>query len=465
MQAVVGGVSFATDPLFILVWSRIMRSALANISPGRLLILSIIGAILTGTILLMLPFSRTAAVPFLDLLFIATSATCVTGLKTIPLTTFTLFGKGVLLVLIQIGGLGLVTMSLFMVSFFVDFGFSTQLMVGRILELEGWRNIRRLIAFIVLFTLIVELLGAGILYSTLRHSHTTGMAIFYSLFHSVSSFCNAGFIIFADGARTLVSSPLIMLVTASLITIGGLGFFVWSELLGHLIWPKKTPRKLSLHTRLVLQVTVYVTLTAALLIWFLERKNGLASMSTSNSFFTALFNAISYRTAGFSTLSIPNLELATLIVVMLAAFIGSSPGSTGSGIKTTVFAIVSMTVISSAYGKPTVEVHGRRIPRDQIAKAIAIVGLSIAWVLLITFLLLITEKGLSLIDVLLESVSAFTTVGLSRNISANLTSLGKMLVVLSMIIGRVGSLTLILALKKTRDKTDIQFPEERVMIG
>jgi trk/ktr system potassium uptake protein len=436
-------------------------------APGRTILISILSAICIGTLLLLLPASRTVPISFIDLFFTATSVTCVTGLLTVPLNNFTPFGHVIILILMQIGGLGLITLSIFIMSLFIRLGLTTQLLAGQVFELESWKNIKGLLFFIFKLTFILELMGTVIIFVTIKNDYSFIRALFLSLFHAVSAFCAAGLSLFPHSMVIFNHNPTVLLTISFLMLFGGLGFITWHELFEYAksCLEKKRRRNLSLYSKIVLSTSSFITVSAAVLYWMLERNNTFHAMSTPIAILNTLFNAIASRGAGFTTVIPTEMHVATLFVVMMLAFIGSSPGSTGSGIKTTTFAIFIATIKTAILNKSSVELKGRRIAKDQIYKALAIISLSIAWILLTTFCLLITESSWEFFDILFEVVSAFATLGMSTGITPFLSPIGKVFIIASMIIGRLGSLTALLALQKRREKPEYEYPEERVMLG
>lgn len=437
-------------------------------SPGRVLLLSIIGIIIIGTFLLALPSAQSVPHDLIDLFFTTTSATCVTGLLTIPLTEFTLFGKAIILGLIQIGGLGLITMTVFLISLFFQVGIKTHLMAGHLLELDNWKNSKRIITFITILTFSVELFGACLFYYIIPPEATNDPLWFTALFHSISSFCSAGFSIFPQGMSIFFNNSPFLITTILLIFIGELGFVTWHELteMAHASWERRW-FKLSLHSKIVLSYSSMLTLVTVIFISLLEGSTALGSDSYYYSFLNTFFNALSFKSCGFTTVSIAAFQCASFIVIMVITFIGSSPGSTGSGIKVTSLALLVATVHSVLTGRSVVESYGRRIPHEQIFKAFAIVILALSWVVLTTFLLLLTEHHPQclFLPLLFESVAAFANLGISLDITPLLSNAGKIIIMFSMLIGRVGALTLILAIKRHRETTEFQYPEERVMLS
>lgn len=436
------------------------------LSPARLLLNSVILAIGAGTALLALPICRLVEMSFLDILFTATSATTVTGLTTIPLHQFSRYGHLVLMILMQIGGFGLITMTFFIVSLFVDLGFNTQLIMGKLMDFEAWKDIKKLLLYVVGFTIIVELIGAFFIFLSLKNQYSFQNALFLSVFHSISSFCNAGFSIFPHGLGFIKHNNFLLAITSILILAGGLGFITWHEIeLWFRSLNKKRRYTFSLHSKIVLYATALLTGSGALLFWILERNNTLGHETWLLTMLNALLNSLSARSAGFVLVPTNELHLATILVFMIMAFIGSSPGSTGSGVKITTFAIFLSTVRSAIYARHSIEIHGRRIAQEQVYKALAIITLSITWILFATFCLLITEKGWEFLDILFEVVSAFATLGLSLGVTPYLTPFGKLLIIVTMIIGRIGSLTAVLALQRKIKPGEYEYPEERVMLG
>lgn len=439
-----------------------------RLSPGRMVFLSLFVTIIIGTFLLALPWSRTQPIPLLDLFFTATSATCVTGLFTIPLEAFTPFGYAILLLLIQIGGLGLITMSLFLMSLFMDLGLATQLMAGQLFEIDTWKNIKKILIFIIALTLVTELAGTIALFVVLAHKLPVASAFFTALFHSVSSFCNAGIIIHPEIIHPLLKTGYGMTVTGLLILIGGLGFLAWTEIFRAIKARISHERiHLSLYTKIILYGTAALITTTTILFWILEHENLLAHMSTPAAIGTSFFHAISMRSTGFLPFGAITLHIATLFLIMIISFIGSSPGSTGSGIKITTFAIFLATIKAAISGRSSVEIKERKVPTDLVYKAIAIISLSAGWIVLTTFCLLITESQWSLGELLFEAMSAFNTIGIEIGITATLSAVGKIFIIASMIVGRIGSFTLLIALKikKKTEAAEFSYPEERVMLG
>jgi len=449
------------------------KKKLIDISPAHIILFSFFILIICGTCLLALPIAHIKPMPFIDLFFTATSATCVTGMFTLPLSNFTFFGKAVILGLIQIGALGLATMSLFIISLFIDLGLGTRFMAGQLFELDSWHNIKKILIFTFGSTLILELLGALIFFSIFKSEYSLGSAIFYSLFHSISAFCNAGVSFFhflTEQNLECYNTNYLFLATTSLLTfIGGLVFITWHELMSRIhayIFAKK-PHRISLHSKIILYGTGTLLLITAILFLLLEYNNTLASLSLPLKFGNAIFHVISFKSCGFILGNLTDFLPVTIFLIMIIGLIGSSPGSTGSGIKITTFVLFLNTIKSTINGRTSVEAFEREIPIDQIYKAISIISLGVGWILFTTFCLLLTETNWTFLDVFFETMSAFSNVGFSLKGTQKLSDFGKLFIMATMFIGRIGSLTFILGLKlKSRKETiEFSYPEERVMLG
>ncbi len=434
------------------------------VSPGRTLIFSIMGLIALGTLILMLPAAQWIEHDFIDILFMVTSTVSATGLVTIPLHDFTYFGQCIILALMQIGGIGFITLTIFLISLFVEVGLGTQLMTTQLLELESWRHSKRIMAFILALTFFVESIGTAIFYY--YPPLGTETSFFYALFHAVSSFCSVGFTLYDEHA-ICPSAPTFFLLTSGILSlIGELGFLTWHEILKYCgSLGSRRHYHVSLHTKLVITMTSIIMVLTTLCLFTLK-DTSIAILPWWQQIPTLFFNALSWRSTGFTTVPMYLLNPATLVLIIIISFIGSSPGSTGSGIKTTTCAILFGAVRAIFYGKTTINLKGREIPFDQILKALAIFTLSILWIACTTMILLYVEPDKSSGALIFESFSAFTNLGLSLGITQTLSLLGKSIVIVSMIIGRIGSLTLVLAFKRKYSRSvEFHYPEERVMLG
>ena len=441
-----------------------------HLSPGRLILISFLFVICAGVGLLSLSCAQVSPIPLFDVLFTVTSSTCVTGLATVPISSYTIFGKCVILGLIQIGGLGLMTLSFFLMSLFLNFGMEAKFMAGQILEFEMWGKIRNFLGLIVGITFFTELIGAFFLYGTFRQTMGSDEAIFYALFHSVSSFCNAGISLYGDSLVSFNQHYSFLAVISFLSFAGGIGFFVWYELLNvfnRWIYPPEHRKvhSFSLHTKIVLVASAFLVIFGAVLIWILERNHSLKDMSLLGGIVNSIFMSVTLRSTGFDTIHFAHAELPMIFITLFFIFIGASPCSTGSGIKTTTFVLFVATLSSIMQGKSVVEINGRTLPTDQVYKALAIISLGAVWICLTTFFLLLTDKNVGFIDLFFEAASAFCTSGLSTGITPQISQIGKSILMMSMIIGRIGSLTLVLALKRRQNKQLFRYPEERILIG
>jgi len=443
-----------------------LGKTLISFHPGRTIFNALLITIILGTIALAMPYSRTTPMSIVDLFFTATSTTCVTGLFTVPLENFTLFGHIVLLILMQIGGLGLMTMTLFFLSIFVNMGMTTQLMAGELLELEHWSDAKHLLLFIFKLTIALELIGAAIIFMALPTQESLWYTWFLALFHAVSSFCNAGITLLPTELLVHTYYYITLVTTMILIICGGLGFITWREIICYIrSYNHKKRYNFSLQSKVILYGTAFLLLSGTIIIGLLEYNNAFSHLPVIKKIFHALFSSVSARSAGYFSVNPHNLSYATLFYIAALAFIGTAPGSTGSGAKITTIALFIAAIRSAITGRISVEIGGRHIPIILIYKAMVIVAISIFWIAFTTFILLITEPNNNFFALFFESISAFTTLGISLGVTSSLSLMGKMCIISNMIIGRAGSLTLIMALKKKTISSDYSYPEERVMLS
>jgi trk system potassium uptake protein TrkH len=339
-------------------------------------------------------------------------------------------------------------------------------MVGQILELENWPATKRTLLFIISFTFVAEALGACAIYTIIKHDYSTGQAWFNAVFHSISSFCSAGLSCFGNSMIGFAHNLPMLAVTALLILLGTLGFISWYELL--VCIRKRIAKKrcmLSLTTRIVVQVTALLICGITLLFIALEGSSHFTQSPWWITVSNMLFNAIAYRSTGFTSIDLGTMQTATVFLIIMYSFIGSAPLSTGSGMRVTTFTLFLATIRAVASGRTVVELKGRRIPHDQLFKAMALLALSFCWIVSSTFCLSLIENKSSFMNVFFEAVSSFTTLGLATDITPYLSTAGKLLIALNMFIGRVGSLTFLLALRTQPDKLDFQYPEERLILS
>ncbi|RLC48078.1 MAG: Trk family potassium uptake protein [Candidatus Cloacimonadota bacterium] len=447
-----------------------------KLSSPQIILLSFLIVILIGTVLLLLPFSTTGEnINFIDALFTATSATCVTGLIVHNTGTyFTRIGQMIILLMMQVGGLGIMTFSsIFLILLKQRISIKDRLILQENFgQKTSQKQISVLIRNIVIFTIITETVGALLLYLGFRKDLPPSEALYSSIFHSISAFCNAGFSIYQNSFSKYVDNPLINFTVISLIIIGGLGFFVLTDL--QIKFFRKFKRKnvfLTLHTKIVLTTSLILIIVGALLIYLFECTNILAGFNL-RTLFASLFQSVTTRTAGFNTIDIGKLQGTTLFLMIILMFIGASPGSTGGGIKTTTFVVVLYYFFSVITNKQRVVIRKRTIPREVISKSIVIFFISCSILIFFTMLLQLFQSSAysgavaknKFLEYLFEVTSAFCTVGLSTGVTPNLTSLSRLLITVLMYIGRLGPLTIAVAFTQ-KERINIEYPDENILIG
>lgn len=428
------------------------------------------GIIIAGSILLVLPISWSGPAPlrYIDALFTSTSAVCVTGLASVDTSLYSGFGRTVLMLLIQFGGLGLITfMTLFLATPRGKISFASRKLIGDYYVGSIEVNPRKIIRSVVIFTLAIEVTGALCLLPLFRRVVGPG-AGFYAMFHAVSAFCNAGFALFPDNFERFVASPLLNFTIMSLIVTGGIGFVVIEDLVERAAGRR---RRLALHTRLVLAMTAALILGGAIVYLALEAGNAYRNMGWFERIMAALFQSVTPRTAGFDTVNQATLTEPSKFFTMFLMYVGASPASTGGGIKTTTFFIVLAMILRGTGAHDDVHAFGRRVSADSIAKgmmyalrALAILALAIA-VLTVSELLVRPSSGKSFLAVAFEAFSAFGTVGLSINLTPLLTVVGKVVIILTMFAGRVGMAALAVSLPRRLPRRAIGVPEAEVLVG
>ncbi|SEK72171.1 trk system potassium uptake protein TrkH [Paenibacillus sp. cl141a] len=438
-----------------------------TLSPPQILVLGFAAIIFIGTGLLMLPISTTTGEPlaFIDALFTSTSATCVTGLVVVDTgTTFSSFGEVVIMLLIQMGGLGFMTMAtLFALVLKRRISLKDRLILQEAMNQSSMEGIVRLIRRVLLYSLVIEACGAVLLSVRWAFDMPLGRAIYYGVFHAVTMFNNAGFDLFGD-FRSLtgyVYDPVVNFVVMFLIVSGGIGFIVLSDLIDY-----RKQRRLSLHSKVVLTMTAALLAVGFIVILIFEFTNPrtLGSLNWGGKFFGALFQSVTPRTAGANTIDITGLRQATQFFIVILMFIGASPGSTGGGIKTTTFTIMVGAVIAMMRGREDIVMFRYRLAQERVLKALTIALLALLLVLTVSMILSTTEEG-DFLEILFETTSAFGTVGLSMGLTPDLTVFGKILISLTMFAGRLGPLTLAYALGPKKGKELYRHPEGKMIIG
>lgn len=442
-----------------------------KLQPVQILALGFAAVILIGGILLSLPISSEDGNPtsFIDSLFTATSATCVTGLVTLDTGThWNLFGQTVIILMIQIGGLGFMTFaSFFAVMLGRRISLKERLIMQEAYNAFNLQGMVKLMLYVLGITLTIEGIGGVLLSTQFVRDYGWAKGIYFGFWHSISAFCNAGFDLLGDfrSITGYAENPVVILTIGGLIVIGGLGFAVLAELID-----TRNLRKLSLHSKVVIIVTALLIFAGTILFYIFESANPgtMGHQSFKGKILSSLFASITPRTAGFNSISTADMTLAGKFLTVLLMFIGASPGSTGGGIKTTTAALILMTVVSVIKGREDTEIFKKRINKLLIYRAIAIAIISFSLVVLVTMILSITQKGdYSFITYLYEATSAFGTVGLSLGLTPNLTTIGKIAVLLTMYAGRVGPLTLAMAFahKQKVSSSAIKYPEDKILVG
>ncbi|MEK3768322.1 TrkH family potassium uptake protein [Paenibacillus sp. FSL R5-0887] len=437
-------------------------------TPPKVLSLGFLILITAGTFLLSLPVSSTSGqISFIDALFMATSATCVTGLAVIDTgTQLTTFGQVVLLILFQIGGLGFVTMAtLITLVLNKRISLKERILLQESMNQNSMQGIVLLIRRVLIYSLVIQLSGAVLFAGRFLMDMPFGKAAYYGIFHSISIFNNAGFDLFGDihgpfsGLTRFVNDPIVNFTSMSLIFLGGIGFIVLSDLMD---FPKR--RRLTLHSKVVLWTSLILIVIGAGLFFLLEFNSTLKPLSTSGKFWATFLQAVTPRSGGVTTIEVPLLRQSTQFLMILLMFIGAAPGSTGGGIKITTFAVLVTAVAARLRGKEDIVMFRHRIAKENVYRALTITLMSLMLLVIATMLLSLTESA-EFLTVLFEAVSAFGTSGLSMGLTPELTTAGKVLVIILMFMGRTGPLTLAYALKPKGSKELYRYPEGKITIG
>ena len=452
-----------------------VRKKKFKLSTTQIILLSFLVTILIGSGLLALPISSASgeAVPYLDALFTATTSTCVTGLVTIPtVSTWSVFGQIVILLLIQIGGLGIITiMSGLMLLLNRKMGIDDRLLIQDAFNLNTMSGLAKFIKNVLIGTLIIEGVGA-VLYMIVFVPDFGARGIWISVFNSVSAFCNAGIDIIAENSLcNYATNPLINIVTSALIILGGLGYIVWWDVIR--VVKSRSPknrkifRHLSLHSKIAITATAVLILVGAILIFIFEYDNPLTigKMSLFDKIQISLFQSVTTRTAGFATIPQENLTNASATVSIVLMLIGGSPVGTAGGMKTVTIAVLICSAFATIRNKNSATLFGRRISEESIKKAVSVVVMFLTICATSTILLMATSNA-SPLDAVFETVSATATVGLSRNLTATLNTFGKLIIIVTMYFGRVGPISLAIALgSKNESQNVITEPTEDISIG
>ncbi len=443
---------------------------ITKLQPTQVLVIGFAAIIIIGALLLNLPFASQngESVGFINAVFTATSAVCVTGLTVVDTGThWTLLGKTVILMLIQIGGLGFMSLAtMFAMIMGKKISLKKRLIMQEALNQYSLAGLVRFTKFVLIVTFAVEGLGALLLSFRFIPQFGWSTGIAYSVFHAVSAFCNAGFDLIGNG-RSLtpyVTDPLISLTIAFLIIIGGIGFSVITDFIVH-----KDLKNLSLHTKMALLITVILLSVGTIGFVVIEWKNPntLGNLSPTSRLLAGFFQSSTVRTAGFNTIDLASMKDASNLLTIILMFIGGSPAGTAGGIKTTTLGVIIFTIISVIKGREETEIFKRRIHRDTVNRALTIAIIGITLVVSVTMILTITDSEFTFMALLYETVSAFATVGLTLGITPNLSVIGKILMIFMMYAGRVGILTIAIALARKQNKStvNIKYPEGKILIG
>jgi len=440
-----------------------------RLNPARAIFFGFLLFILLGTFLLILPVSTSSGRQshFIDALFTSTSATCVTGLVVVDTGKYwSIFGQIVILILIQFGGLGYMTVaSLLALILHRRVTLEEKIVFKEGMDQFSMAELAHFIKQVVKATFIVEGAGSLILFFHWRSRFGILNAMYKGVFHAISAFCNAGFSLFSNNLEDFRGDVIVNITIMCLIIAGGIGYTVIRDVYHHYI-TKRKHRHLFLHTRSVLFITAILILAGAFFIFLFESISSrvFQSLTLKEKILSSFFQSVTPRTAGFNTLPIAQLALPTLFLLIILMFIGASPGGTGGGIKTTTFLVILCSVWCILRNKKDLTLFKRRLPEETISKSFAIFILGLSLVAIITLIMLNIERK-EFIAVLFEVVSAFGTVGLSTGITPALTSAGKLFLIITMFIGRIGLLTFVIALAQPGKEPLYHYPEERILVG
>lgn len=439
-----------------------------------MLVIGFAAVIVLGAALLTLPQASAdgKSLPFLDALFTATSATCVTGLVVVDTGThFTLLGQLIIITLIQLGGLGFMSMSILIAILMGQkIGLRSRILVQESFNQLNLAGVVKLTKKVIATTLAIEFIGAVLLTLAWSKYLPFPKALYFGFFHAISSFCNAGFDLVGEFRSVTIynNDPTICLPIAFLIILGGLGFTVINEVINY---PKQ--KYLSLHSKMVLRVTAVLLIVGTILFFLLEYYNShtLAPLSFSSKWLNAFFQSVTSRTAGYNSIAIGEMTNASLFVMVILMFIGASPGSTGGGIKTSTFGAMLLAIRANINGQEDAEFCERRISRESVQRSFTVTALAMFLVIIATIILNVSETGIvqqggqSFLNLLFEVVSAFGTVGLTTGITTQLSPIGKLLIAALMFIGRLGPLTVAVALAARKRKSSLRYPEDKIIVG
>jgi trk system potassium uptake protein TrkH len=438
-------------------------------TPLRVIVISFLILIASGTLLLLIPAATMHKISFIDSIFTATSAVCVTGLSVLDTAKdFSLLGKIIILILFQLGGFGIMTFSMGFISMLggnisLRWAFTFEDLYSE----DGFISVRNILKRIVLYTFIIEGFTALILFTQFIQDFSFFDALGHSIFHAVSAFCNAGFSSFSTSLIAYQNNTVVITITSFAIITGGLGFFVIFELVKRSI-KRKEKKSLSLHSKIVLITTFILLVSGTIIFYFLESDYSLKNQGILSSFLISFFQSTTCRTAGFNSIEISSLRESTHFLMIILMFIGGSPGSIAGGIKTTTIAVIFLLIFNTFKGRNQIKIFKRSIHHKTIERSTSLFILSLTFIMITIFTMLTIDSfdlNHSFLSIVFESVSAFGTVGLSMGITSQLPDIEKIILSIVMLIGRLGPLTLVVAMTQNIKKSSIEYPDENIMIG
>ena len=447
---------------------NLINKSQTRLNAVQILAIGFLSVIIIGGIILSLPISSVdgRSTNLLDSIFTSTSAVCVTGLVTIDTGThWNTFGQIIILMLIEIGGLGFMSVTTFVAILLgKKITLRDRLIMQEAMNTFGIQGLVKMVRYVIILTFSLQLGGALILSTQFIPQFGIKKGIFYSIFHAASSFCNAGFDLFGNfSSLTSYSSNAVVVLTLSILLIlGGLGFTVLLELYNY-----KRDRKLSVNSKMVLYVSGMLIVIGTILMFAFEFNNPetIGNMSMGNKILNSFFSAVSPRTAGFNTVSIDGMTTSSKLISVILMVIGGSSGSTAGGLKTATFGVTILTVICVLKGREDTEAFGRRLSKETVYKAFTLLAIAVFVVLFVTMILTIVEPDQSFINLLYEAASAFGTAGLTTGVTQQLSLIGKIVIMITMYLGRVGPLTVFVAILNRKKKVPYKYAEGKILIG
>lgn len=455
-----------------------MRLLKTNLTTTQIIILSFLLAISSGTLLLSLPLAAAngQATPIIDALFTAVTSVCVTGLVVVPTAThWSLFGQLIILLLIQIGGLGVITITTTILMLMGrKFSLSSRMLLGAAFNLDTLKGLVQFLRRVFKGTFLVEGIGAICFLPVFVPEHGLAKGIWFSIFHAVSAFCNAGIDLVGDSSfMPYVHNVWVNFVTMFLIIMGGIGFVVWWDVIG--VFKKRVKgdirretvlRHFSLHTKVVLSMTLFLIVSGTVLFFMFEYNNPLTmgNETLGQKVLEALFQSVTTRTAGIATISQKGLTTPSVIASLFLMFIGGSSVGTAGGVKTTTVAVLAFAVLSTVQGREDVTCFRRRIPERTVRKSLSIIVISFLASMIAILAMMILENG-EAVDIIFEVYSALGTVGLSRDFTMSVGLAGKGILCICMFLGRIAPITMVLAFTMKDKKSSARLPEEEITVG